>query len=137
VENFRDKLKVAWDNAPPRLVFLTRPMPNAPNLYLSGSGFAIDTSIESFIQKLERDKRSHSGKYFAYVMEGCKEEADTYFLEGWEVLTGDNSIYEYTIVLYYSAINPYLTIKKWMGEDIAQEYLARQVAVSAIASAFV
>jgi len=70
-------------------------------------------------------------------MEGCKEEADTYFLEGWEVLTGDNSIYEYTIVLYYSAINPYLTIKKWMGEDIAQEYLARQVAVSAIASAFV
>jgi len=70
-------------------------------------------------------------------MEGCKEEADTYFLEGWEILTGDSSVYEHTIILYYSAINPYLTIKKWMGEDVAEQHLSRHLAVSAIKDAFV
>ncbi len=81
--------------------------------------------------------RSHGGKYFTYVMEGCKEEADTYFLEEWEILTGDSSVYEHTVILYYSAINPYLTIKKWMGEDIAEQHLSRNLAVSAIKNAFV
>jgi hypothetical protein len=137
MSDFKAKLKSAWRNHPPRIEFFTRPMPNTPNLHLTGSGCASTTKIETFIKELERDLHSQSGSYYAYVMGGCKEEADTYFLEGWEILTGDNSVYEYTVIMYYSAVNPYLAIKKWMGEDMAKKHLARKAAISAIENALV
>lgn len=137
MDDFKAKLNSAWKGRPPRIEFYTRPMPNTPNLYLTGSGCASTTKIEDFIKGLERDLRSRSGRYYAYVMKGCKEEADTYFLEGWEVLTGDTSVYEYTVIMYYTAVNPYLAVKKWMGEDMAEKHLARKAAISAIENAFV
>lgn len=135
--DFRSRLSNAWKNHPPRIEFLTRPMPDTPDLHLTGTGCASTTKIEDFIKGLERDLKTQSGRYYAYVMGGCKEEADTYFLEGWEILTGENSIYEYTVIMYYSAVNPYLAVKKWMGEDMAQKHLARKAAISAIENAFV
>ncbi|HLP88716.1 MAG TPA: hypothetical protein VK184_09030 [Nostocaceae cyanobacterium] len=40
------------------------------------------------------------------------------------------------IILYYAAMNPYLTIKKHFGEDDAQEYLSRNAAIAAIKDVF-
>jgi hypothetical protein len=135
MESFQKKMMNAWKGSPPRINFITQAMPGTPDLTLSGSGCASTTKIETFVKDLERDIRFQSGRYYAYVMGGCKEEADTYFLEGWDILTGDNSVYEYTVILYYSAINPYLAIKKHMGEDMAQRHLAKKAAHKAIADA--
>jgi len=111
------------------------PMPDAPELNLSGNGVA-RMSEEAFIRDLERDMKRHSGHYYAYVIGGIKEEADTYYLEGWVIYTSPDCVHEVTVFLYYSALNPYLTLKKYFGEAEAEEYLARNAAMSAIADAF-
>lgn len=126
--DFKTKMMAAWNGQPPRVKFITQPMPGTPYLHLSGSGCASTTSVDKFIQELEQDQKKQKGHYYAYVKGGCREEADTYVLEGWEVLTGENSIYEATVILYYSALNPYLTIKKWMGEDMAEKHLIKMTA---------
>jgi hypothetical protein len=137
MDKFKGKMIEAWNGNPPRIKFITQAMPGTPNLRLSGSGCTCDngTKIENFIKDLERDLHSQSGRYYAYVMGGCQEEADTYFLEGWEVWTSDHSAYEYMVILYYSAMNPYLAIKKHMGEDMAERHLAKKAAQKAIADA--
>lgn len=63
------------------------------------------------------------GHYYAYVKNSEGEEADTYILQTWDVYKGDNSCYEVLLTLYYAPLNPYLTYKKHMGENWAQEYL--------------
>jgi hypothetical protein len=35
----------------------------------------------------------------------------------------ESGCYEAIVILYYSPLNPYLTIKKHMGKDLAEEYL--------------
>ncbi len=80
-------------------------------------------SLEKFLAQLETDKKHQTGYYFAYVMNGCKEEADTYFLEGWEMYSSSQSCYEALVILYYSAVNPYATLLKYMGEEMASDYL--------------
>lgn len=80
-------------------------------------------SLESFIKDLERDMKKQKGQYYAYVMETDKDEADTYTLQTWEVYTSPDSCYEALVILYYAPLNPYLTLKKHMGEQWAQEYL--------------
>lgn len=66
------------------------------------------------------------GQYYAYVMEADRDEADTYTLKTWEVYTSPDSCYEALVILYYAPLNPYLTIKKHMGEHWAQKYLDKQ-----------
>lgn len=36
---------------------------------------------------------------------------------------GEWVCYEAIVISYYRPLNPYLTIKKHMGEDLAEEYL--------------
>ncbi len=80
-------------------------------------------SVESFIKDLQTDLEKQKGHYYAYVKNSEGDEADTYILQTWEVYKGDNSCYEALVILYYAALNPYLTYKKHMGEHWAQEYL--------------
>lgn len=65
------------------------------------------------------------------------DEADIYTLRTWQVCPPNDGTYEAIIVLYYAALNPYLTIKKHFGEDSAQEYLNRNAAITAIADALI
>lgn len=81
------------------------------------------------IWTLERDLHRQAGRYYAYVKGGNREEADTFILEGWVVYTSPDCVHEATVILYYSALNPYLAIKKWMSEDMAEEYRCKQLAV--------
>jgi len=127
MNSFKAKLLSSWTKTPPNVQYITQPMPNAPHLHLSGSGVA-RMSRETFIKDLERDMHRKSGHYYAYVKGGCREEADTYVLEGWVVYTSPDCIHEATVILYYSALNPYLTIKKWMSQDLAEEYRSKQLA---------
>ncbi|MFK0732120.1 MAG: hypothetical protein ACFKPT_09280 [Gloeotrichia echinulata GP01] len=112
-------------------------MPSSPNLKLQGGGFTCDytTTIEVFVKRLEKTVQNKSGDhYFTYVVGAQGEdEADIFVLEGWEILTG--GVNEYVVILYYSALNPYLAIKKHMGEDMAQRHLAKKAAQKAIADA--
>ena len=121
---------------PPRIITFSRPMPSAPNLYLSGSGMA-DMSPESYLKDLERDTKNQTGSYFAYVMKGNREEADTYYLVSWQVCIPQDNTYEAVIIKYYAPINHYLTLQKYFGEDSAQKYLdelaARNAAINALA----
>ncbi len=129
-------MMMAWEGKPPTVKFIVQPMPGTPYLELSGQGFAISTPIERVIKDLEDDLKKQKGRYYSYVAGGCREEADTYILEGWEVVSGDDTVYEGIVILYYSALNPYLTIKKHFDESQAEEYLARNFALSAIADVF-
>jgi len=135
MRSFKEKLLSSWENRPPSVQFITQTMPDAPELNLSGSGVA-RMSIDTFIRDLEREMKGHIGHYYAYVMGGCKEEADTYCLEGWVVYTSPDCVHEATVLLYYSALNPYLTLKKYFDESSAEEYLARNFALSAISDVF-
>jgi hypothetical protein len=127
----------AWSSEPPRIKAITQPLPNAPFVYLSGGGCA-DMSLENYINDLKRDIRNQTGKYFAYVVKsngGNREEADTFILQTWEVYTSVESCYEALVILYYAPMNEYLTLKKYQGEEAAQEYLNKmQARVAAIAS---
>jgi hypothetical protein len=60
------------------------------------------------------------GDYFAYVMESAGDEADTYTLVEWEVLSGSNC-YEAVVMLYYAPVNPYATLLKYKPA-FAEEY---------------
>lgn len=58
------------------------------------------------------------------------DEADTYVLKTWQVCRPDDGVYEAVVILYYAALNPYLTLKKHMGEHWAQKYLDKQLLVT-------
>jgi len=112
----------AWDGNPPTIQMIALPMPDAPYLPLTGGGTA-RMPLKAFLQELESDYKSQRGHFFEYVWESDRDEADTYALETWEVCTPESGIYEAIVILYYSPINAYLTLKKHMGEDAAAEYL--------------
>ncbi|HLO85993.1 MAG TPA: hypothetical protein VK203_13435 [Nostocaceae cyanobacterium] len=112
----------AWGGDPPRIYAISKPLPNAPHLPLSGGAIA-NMSLDNFLSDLKRDMEKQKGKYYAYVMESDKDEADTYILQTWEVYTSPESCYEALVILYYAPLNPYLTYKKHYGEHYAQEYL--------------
>jgi hypothetical protein len=128
-----------WDEDPPTLLGISQPMASAPNLYLSGS-FTARMSLQSYLDDLKRDIENQKGDYFAYVMNGSREEADTYYLVTWQVCIPEDGTYEAVIIKYYAPINHYLTLKKHFGEESAQRYLdklqARNVAVTALAEVF-
>lgn len=132
-------VKNAWSGDPPRLYIIAEPMPNAPYVRLSGGGVA-DMSLDEYLSDLQKNSDNQSGKYFAYVKGGCREEADTFTLQTWDVYTSPTSCYEAFIHLYYAPVNEYLCLKKHLGEKWAQQYLdeiaKREMAVSAITSVF-
>jgi len=119
----KNKIRAAWSGKPPRILSISQPMPNTPYLPLTG-GSTTDKSLDVFLAELERDFKCEKGKYFAYVMDYYQsgDEADAYILEDWQVCVPEDNMHEAVVILYYSAMNPYLTIKKHMGEDLAQEY---------------
>jgi len=122
MDNFKARLLAAWEGDPPRIEIISYPFPSAPHLPLSGGG-CTSISLDKLLAQLESDRQHETGHYFAYVINGCKEEADTYFLEGWEIYSSSQSCYEALVILYYSPINPYATLRKYMGEEMANEYL--------------
>jgi len=126
-----------WDARPPRVHAISYPIPGTPHLTLVG-GSVTDMSVDKYVKDLEQEVRNQSGAYFAYVW-GChnsQDEADIYTLQTWQICRPDDGTYEAVVLLYYAAMNPYLTIKKHFGEAEAEEYLARNAAVNAIADAF-
>lgn len=131
-------IKNAWSSGPPRLYIIAEPMPNAPHVWVTGGGMA-NMSLDEYLKNLQKDFDNQTGKYFAYVMGGCKEEADTFTLQTWDVYTSPTSCYEALIHLYYAPVNEYLCLKKHLGEKWAQKYLIevekREVAINAIATA--
>ena len=88
----------AWDGDPPRVYAISKPLPNAPRLPLSGGSIA-NMSLESFLSDLKKDMEKQQGKYYAYVMEGNQDEADTCILQTWEVYTSPESCYEALVIL--------------------------------------
>jgi hypothetical protein len=132
------KIRDCWGGEPPKIRFISQALPNATCLPLSRSGCS-NASLGDFLESLKRDRDRQSGKFFAYVKSksgGCQEEADTYSLKSWEVYTSPESCYEALVILYYAPINEYLTIKKHLGEDWAQNYLnqleKRQQAIASL-----
>lgn len=123
------KLYWAWDGNPPNIQAISFPMPDAPYLPLAG-GCTSRMSLEDFLKDVQRDFDRQTGCYYAYVFDGDKSEEDTYVLTTWDVTRPDNECYEAIVILYYSPLNPYLTIKKHMGEELAEEYLQRIPAVA-------
>ncbi len=119
----------AWGGDPPRLDIIAVPMPDAPYLPLTGGGSA-RMSLDSFLKDIERDFQNQQGRFLEYVWESDKDEADTYVLQNWDVCRPESGIYEAIIILYYSPMNPYLTIKKHMGQDLADEYLSTIPAIT-------
>lgn len=111
-------------------------MADSPNLNLTGSGTA-RMSLEKYLQDLERDIKKQTGYFYAFVSGHYKstDEADIYTLKTWQVCHPNDRTYEAIVILYYTALNPYLTIKKHYGNEAAQEYLARNAALAAIADA--
>lgn len=127
--DFKTKMLMAWKSNPPKIKYKAEPMPNTPHLRLLGSGIA-DMSLDQFIKDLRKDMKNQSGHYYVFPVKSDKlSEDDMYFLEGWEVYTSPDSCYEALVMLYYSALYPYQVIKKYMGEDMAQEYLEKQSVV--------
>lgn len=112
----------AWDGNPPNIQLLSTPMPDAPYLPLTGGGTA-RMSLDALLGDLDRDMRQQTGRFFEYVWESDRDEADTYSLQSWEVCRPDSGVFEAIVVLYYFPINPYLTLGKHMGQDAAEEYL--------------
>lgn len=86
--------------------------------------------LDRFIKDLQRDMKAQKGDYYAYVKNSDGDEADTYVLKTWQVCRPDDGAYEAVVILYYAALNPYLTIKKHMGEHWAQKYLDKQLLVT-------
>ncbi|MFH7024682.1 MAG: hypothetical protein ACHBN1_04590 [Heteroscytonema crispum UTEX LB 1556] len=113
-------------------------MPDAPHVWVAGGGMS-NKPLEDYLKDLQKDFDAQAGKYFAYVMGGCKEEADTFTLQTWDVYTSPTSCYEALIILYYAPVNEYLCLKKHLGERWAQEYLdgieSRNAAINAISAA--
>lgn len=102
-------------------------MPGTPYVRLLGCGIA-NMSLESFVKNLETDKRTGNGHGHTFPVKGKDCEEDTYVLEGWEIYTSPDSCYEALVILYYSALYPYQVIKKYMGEEMAQEYRNQELA---------
>lgn len=100
-------------------MYFAQSLPDAPSLPLSGSGFA-DVSIEEFISTLDRDRKSQSKHGLAQVMNSDGDDADTYTLVCWEILSG-SSCYEAVVLLYYQPVNTYATILKYFP-DLAEDY---------------
>lgn len=119
----------AWECNPPRIHAISQAMPDSPPLHLSG-GCMARMSLERFVNDLEEDTEKQKGQYYAYVMEADRDEADTYILKTWEIYTSPDSCYEALVILYYAPLNPYLTYKKHMGEQWAQEYLDEQLLIA-------
>ena len=120
------KLYFAWDGKVPNLQIICVPMPNTPNLPLTGTSF-IRKPLDDFIEELNCNLKEQMDLYYSYVLDHYQsdEEADIYTLQTWQVCTSNDGTYEGIVLLYYAAINPYLTIKKHMGADLAEEYLQR------------
>jgi hypothetical protein len=112
----------AWDFTPPNILAISHPMADTPHLPLSG-GFTTGMSLDEYLKDLAKDIRNQRGDFFAYVKNSDGDEADTYTLKTWQVCHPDDGTYEAVVILYYAAVNPYLTIKKHMGEELAQQYL--------------
>lgn len=131
-------IRDSWSSGPPRLYIIAEPMPNAPLVWLSGGGMA-NMSLDEYLKDLQKYFDNKTGKYFAYVIGGCGEEADTFILRTWDVYTSPTSCYEALIHLYYSPVNEYLCLKKHLGEKWAQEYLDEiekwEAAINAISTA--
>ncbi|HEY9610552.1 hypothetical protein [Allocoleopsis sp.] len=116
-------LKRAWGSNPPTIFSISQPMPDSPELPLTGGGTA-RMPLHRYLEDLQRDLKRQVGKYYAYVWEFYEsgDEADIYTLQTWQVCTPNDNVHEAVVILYYAALNPYLTIKKHMGDDLAQEY---------------
>lgn len=125
--NFKTKMMSAWQGSPARIVYIAEPMPNTPYLRLLGNGIA-DMYLDGFVKDLERDMKRQSGHFYTFPLNSDKKEEDLYFLEGWEVYTSPDSCHEALVILYYSALYPYQVIKKYMGEEMAEEYLQETAA---------
>ncbi len=120
-------MMAAWKGKPPRVKFKAEPMPGTPYVRLLGCGIT-DMPLDKFIKNLERDIKTGKGHGYTFPLEGKDCEEDTYVLEGWEVYTSPDSCYEALVILYYSALYPYQVIKKYMGEEMAEEYRSKQLA---------
>jgi hypothetical protein len=113
----------AWDGDPPNVQAISRPMPDAPYLPLTG-GCTARMTLKNFLKDLDRDFEGKTGHYFEYVWESEKDEADTYALQDWQVCRPENGTFEALVILYYAPINPYLTLQKHFGQEAADEYLS-------------
>ncbi|HLP88717.1 MAG TPA: hypothetical protein VK184_09035 [Nostocaceae cyanobacterium] len=60
------------------------PFPDTPYLTLTGGGVS-NSSLEKYLQDLERDFKNQNGDYFAYVWGyyDSEDEADIYTLRTW------------------------------------------------------
>ncbi|WP_017654795.1 hypothetical protein [Fortiea contorta] len=130
------QLYSSWDGDPPRVQAISYPMPGTPYMPLTG-GSITKIPLERFLKDLEQDLKNQTGDYYAYVWGKYEsnDEADIYTLQTWQVCPPNDGIYEAIVILYYAALNPYLTLKKYFGDDSAQEYLDRNSAIAAIADA--
>lgn len=119
------KIYFAWESDVPNVLVICLPMPNTPDLSLAGGGVSRQ-SADEFLRGLEKDFKNQSGRYYAYILghHNSPDESDLFILETWQILCPNDGTYEAIVILYYSAINPYLTIKKHLGEDLAEEYLS-------------
>jgi len=124
---FKAKMFAAWGAKPPRVQYRAEPMPGTPHLRLLGEGSST-ASLDDFLLRIEANKRTQKGKFFTYPVNSDKLEEDTYILEGWEIYTSIDSCYDALVILYYSALYPYQVIKKYMGEEMAQEYYNEKLA---------
>ncbi|WP_017651080.1 hypothetical protein [Fortiea contorta] len=126
-----------WGENPPRIELVSLPMPSAPYLPLTGGGCA-NTSVNSFINDLNKAVKNQSERYFTRVWGYGRsdDEADIYTLQTWQICTPEDKTYEVVILLYYAPINQYLTLKKHFGEEDADRYLeeikARNAAITAL-----
>lgn len=127
-----------WGGNPPQILTISQPAPEAPYIPLTG-GETTRMSLDSYIRDLKNDFQKQCGEYFAYAWGyyGSGDEADTYTLQTWQICPPNDGTYEAVVILYYSPLNPYLTIKKHFGEDSAQEYLSRNAAIVALTEALV
>lgn len=113
----------AWSGSAPRIQAYATPMPDAPYLPLTG-GCTTSMDLEEFLAELCRCLETQAEPhYIAYVWDSEREEADTYVLQDWEICRPESGAFEAVVILYYAPINTYLTIKKHMGDDMAEEYL--------------
>lgn len=127
------KLYHAWKGNVPPVQIICCAMPNSPELPLTGGGVS-RKAVDDFLKNLEKDFNNQKGRYYAYVLDyyNSEDESDIYALETWQVFYPNDGTYEAVVILYYSALNPYMTIKKHMGEDLAEEYLAKNKVIGAL-----
>lgn len=130
------KIYFAWKGRVPPIQVICCPMPDTPELPLTGGGIS-KKPLETFLKDLEKDFQQEKGRYFAYVLDYYKsgDEADTYILETWQVCTPNDGTYEAIVILYYAALNPYQAIRKHMSKELADEYLGKSMALAAILEA--